>query len=420
MSPTRHLDDVAAAVQVVVDGMRVGDQIAAIAGQHAVDGLLVVLGRVRVQDVPLGRDEHPEVADAALLLGLHQDAGGVGAQVRRAERVLPHGVDERRVSARPARCASRKSSSAPAPGLHERRSARADTAAGGPASAARWYRRAVPVRPARARSAARAAARPTRSVSAVALAVFAHELGPVTRTTTSDAGRRSTVSLTSSPMRSNASTPFALDLVGQDLDLDARQLLGQRLTAVGFCALVLADGCVGAARSTAGRSPSSVASTLHRELRVVGAEALGFLPEQPELELAALLEHPQIQLAIVLALGREPLDVRVKGRPIYSSRVGQTDPAIAAAGVAAIARVTAALPGSAQTDPLGRWTASRGRLLGCLLALGLARPLGGGLRYESPSRMSTWASCSSRSMRGAREQQVAEERRPLLDRRDSR
>jgi hypothetical protein len=82
MRPARHLDDTAALVQVVVDGVGIGHEVAAIAGQYAVHGLLVVLGRVGEQDVPLGREEHPEVAGAAFLLGLHQDASGVSTQVR--------------------------------------------------------------------------------------------------------------------------------------------------------------------------------------------------------------------------------------------------------------------------------------------------------------------------------------------------
>jgi hypothetical protein len=62
MSPARDLDDVTAAVQVVVDGVRVRDEIAVVAGQHAVDHFAIVLGRIGEQDVSLGRDEHPEMA----------------------------------------------------------------------------------------------------------------------------------------------------------------------------------------------------------------------------------------------------------------------------------------------------------------------------------------------------------------------
>jgi hypothetical protein len=45
--------------------------------------------------VPVGCDHDEEVSSTALLFGLDQDARGVGAQVRRRERVAPHGVDQR-------------------------------------------------------------------------------------------------------------------------------------------------------------------------------------------------------------------------------------------------------------------------------------------------------------------------------------
>jgi hypothetical protein len=106
--------------------------------------------------------------------------------------------------------------------------------------------------------------------------------------------------------------PFALDVVGQDLDLDARQVLGQRLTAGRLLALVLAHGlgrrCFVQHRPLAEQRRQHS----HGQLRVAGAEPFGFLAEQAQLELAALLEHPQIKLTIVLPLGCEPFDVRAQ------------------------------------------------------------------------------------------------------------
>jgi hypothetical protein len=48
----------------------------------------------------------------------------------------------------------------------------------------------------------------------------------------------------------------------------------------------------------------------HAQLRVVGTEPLRLLTDDAVLELAALLQHLQVQLAIVLALGRESLIFR--------------------------------------------------------------------------------------------------------------
>jgi hypothetical protein len=88
--------------------------------------------------------------------------------------------------------------------------------------------------------------------------------------------------------------PFALDIVGEHLDLDARQLLGQRLAASRLLPLVLANRLARRGfvhyRSLAEQRRQHG----HRQLRVVVAEPLGLLPEQSELELAALLEHLQV------------------------------------------------------------------------------------------------------------------------------
>jgi hypothetical protein len=87
VGPACHLDHVAGLVEVVVDGGGVGDEVALVAGEQDVDRLAVVLVRVAVEDVALGRDQDPEVGPPALLLGLDEDAGGIGAQIGRGEGV---------------------------------------------------------------------------------------------------------------------------------------------------------------------------------------------------------------------------------------------------------------------------------------------------------------------------------------------
>jgi len=95
VSPAADLDDVARAIQVVVDGVRIGDQIAGVAGQQAVYGRAVVAARVPKQHVLPRCDCDPEVPGAAALLGLHEDAGRVHAQVWRLHRVRSHRFDQR-------------------------------------------------------------------------------------------------------------------------------------------------------------------------------------------------------------------------------------------------------------------------------------------------------------------------------------
>jgi hypothetical protein len=95
MGPACDLDDVAGLVEVIVDGGGIGDEVALVAGEQAVDRVAVVRVRIAIEDVALGRDEHPEVGAPALLLGLDEDAGGVGAQVGLGEGVAQHRLDER-------------------------------------------------------------------------------------------------------------------------------------------------------------------------------------------------------------------------------------------------------------------------------------------------------------------------------------
>jgi hypothetical protein len=67
---------------MIVDGVSVGDEIAAIAGEHVIDRTTRVLGRVLEQHVPLRGDDDPEVAGAAALGVLHEHAGGIDAEIR--------------------------------------------------------------------------------------------------------------------------------------------------------------------------------------------------------------------------------------------------------------------------------------------------------------------------------------------------
>jgi hypothetical protein len=94
MRPAIDFDDVARHVQVVIDGVRIADEIALVAGEHSVDRIARMLGRVLEEHVAPRRDEHPEVTDAALLWMLHQHARRIGAQVRLLEGIAPHRGNE--------------------------------------------------------------------------------------------------------------------------------------------------------------------------------------------------------------------------------------------------------------------------------------------------------------------------------------
>src|SRR5579872_4424490 len=95
MRPARDLDEGAALVEVVENGVRVSDEVALVAVEQPVDGRRVVLGGVAKEHVALGRDDDPEVATPTFVASLDQDAGRVRAQIRRGKRVRPHRVDER-------------------------------------------------------------------------------------------------------------------------------------------------------------------------------------------------------------------------------------------------------------------------------------------------------------------------------------
>jgi hypothetical protein len=80
---------------VVVDRVRVGDQVALVAREQLVDAGAVVPRRVVEDDVPPGRHQHPEMPVAALLRRTHEHARRVRAEVRLRERVPAHRVDDR-------------------------------------------------------------------------------------------------------------------------------------------------------------------------------------------------------------------------------------------------------------------------------------------------------------------------------------
>jgi hypothetical protein len=77
--PAADLDDRAVAIEVVVHGVGIGNQVARVAVQELVDDGAVVPLRVGEEDVLVRRDGDPEVAGAAPLLSEHQDTSRVHA-----------------------------------------------------------------------------------------------------------------------------------------------------------------------------------------------------------------------------------------------------------------------------------------------------------------------------------------------------
>jgi hypothetical protein len=77
-------------------------------------------------------------------------------------------------------------------------------------------------------------------------------------------------------------TPLALDLVGEDLDIDAWQVIGQRLAPTRFRTRVLADALLVDGRLWRGVVAAWAQQRrehLHGELRVVWREPLRLPPE---------------------------------------------------------------------------------------------------------------------------------------------
>src|SRR5690606_29802181 len=87
--PAAYLDDAAVQIEVIVDSVRVGDEVTLVAAEDFVDSFAVVsLGELE-QHVQLGRDQDPEVAVAALLWSHDEHARRIDTQVRRPQRILP-------------------------------------------------------------------------------------------------------------------------------------------------------------------------------------------------------------------------------------------------------------------------------------------------------------------------------------------
>src|SRR5262245_23250960 len=97
-------------------------------------------------------------------------------------------------------------------------------------------------------------------------------------------------------------------------------MVWQRLAPRRLGALVLAHRVRGYRLCARGALTEQRRQHSHGQLRVISAETLGVLPEQAELQLAALLERAQVELAIVLALGGEPLDVGLQLGDLFHRR----------------------------------------------------------------------------------------------------
>lgn len=81
---------------------------------------------------------------------------------------------------------------------------------------------------------------------------------------------------------------------------------------VGFFAGVFLDRLRRRCGRRGRRPPEQLREQRHGELRLGRGEPLGLLPEEPELELAALLEQPEVELMVVLALRGEPRVLRAE------------------------------------------------------------------------------------------------------------
>ena len=109
--------------------------------------------------------------------------------------------------------------------------------------------------------------------------------------------------------------PEALDLGRQHLDLDAREVLGNRLAAGGLAPLVRTD-LFDLDLGRLGLLAEQHLEDGKRELAVVVREALGLLSEEAALELLILLAQQKVELAILVALGLDAFE------PIEQLRLG--------------------------------------------------------------------------------------------------
>jgi hypothetical protein len=94
VAPAAHLGGLALPVEVVVDLVGIGHDVARVAAEQRIHRRPVVLERELEQRVPSRRHQHPEVAVLAAPGVLHQHARRIRAEIRLPERVLVHRVNE--------------------------------------------------------------------------------------------------------------------------------------------------------------------------------------------------------------------------------------------------------------------------------------------------------------------------------------
>ncbi len=317
--PASDFEDRAVFVQVVVDRVGIGDQIALVAGEELVDGGAIVPGRVAVEHVSSGHDDDPEVAATTLVLRLHEHAGRVGAQIGRRLGVTPHGRDQRldELGELLVPAAQRRAGQVHAFALVDLLES---------------MQRQVILESLHRRVGKQPRTRePTldgqvdrighvKFRRGIALPIFAQKLGPVDV----QGHQRGPPTLEdhadlAGQLLEGVET-LALDLFGDQVDVDPRQVLGQRPAPLRLAPRVPADLLGrGFARGVGGRRARLVrvrsrralcarleqrAQQLKRQLGVRGRQTLGLLPEQTPLEPLAALEHVQVEPSIVLALGR--------------------------------------------------------------------------------------------------------------------
>ena len=126
----------------------------------------------------------------------------------------------------------------------------------------------------------------------------------MTRATTIDAGRRSSTSVTFLADLVERIESLALDLLGHDHDVDAREVIGDRFAPRRLLPDVLLDRLLGGQVLDLGERAlaQDELEDAERELRAVVVKPLALLAEQALLELAAALQHLLVHLAVVVAL----------------------------------------------------------------------------------------------------------------------
>lgn len=306
--PTATLDDVACLIEVVEDRVRVGDELAGEAAQQLVDGCGIVLRRVAEEHVLLGRHHHEEVSATALLDVLHQHARRVGAEVRRVgARVVPHRDDERSRQLRDALVPAADGAAvhvvalAAVAALHSVQRLMVL-----PASYDGVGQHAGACDATRDGQLERGGLQHRRGLTYLkCVHLLLRDVLATHRAHHDDGGRALLDDFTGVLADAvECVEPLALHVLRQHLDDDARQLLGQRLTARRLRALVSLHrrrgqrgGRVVGARSHQRRDD------VHRQLLRRGEMSLALLPDEAGLELPHLLEHRDVQPLVLVALG---------------------------------------------------------------------------------------------------------------------